>query len=163
MPAHPSGKSGIPAAAAPCLSQQHFCQWAHPKTSAQLCLGGSKASPTAQAAGQAPFLGVHCPLGTPSAFACWLLESWDNPTALLRVWQHRNCCSDRAAVAPGRSPMDSCPFAFCSALSRGPRASPVPTLSGLPVFLLRCILVINPATLNEPTELPAALEVTRTA
>ncbi|RLV93344.1 hypothetical protein DV515_00013470 [Chloebia gouldiae] len=43
------------------------------------------------------------------------------------------------------------------ALSGVPRASLVPTLSDLPIFL-RCILLINPATLNEPT---AALEVTR--
>lgn len=57
--------------------------------------------------------------------------------------------------------MDSCPFAFCRALSQVPYASPVPTLSDLPTFLLKCILVISPATLNEPTELPAALEVTR--
>lgn len=41
------------------------------------------------------------------------------------------------------------------------RASPVPTLSDLPVFLLRCILLISPATLNEPTEHPAVLEAIR--
>lgn len=160
MPAHPSGKSGIPAPAAPCLSQEHFGQWAHPKTSAQACLGGPKTS-TAQAPVQVLFLGVHCHLGTPSAFSCWLLEIWDNPRALLRFWQHLNCCCDRAAMAPVRSSMDSCPFAFYRALSRVPCASPVPTLSNLPIFLLSCMLVINPATLNESTELPAALEVTR--
>lgn len=123
--------------------------------------GGPKTSPTAQAPVQVLFLGVHCHLGTPSAFSCWLLEIWDNPRALLRFWQHLNCCCDRAAMAPVRSSMDSCPFAFYRALSWVPCASPVPTLSNLPIFLLSCMLVINPATLNESTELPAALEVTR--
>lgn len=113
---------------------------------------------------QAPFPGVKFPPGNPR-YICLL--------AVGEVGQAHSSAEFLAARQP--LPQQRCystsevPNTFLSLCllqssvsdTSAQRASPVPTLSDLPVFLLRCILLINPATLNEPTEHPAVLEAIR--
>lgn len=143
MPAHPSGKSELPAPDAPCLSQECFCQWAHPKTSTQACLGVQKLLQQHKLLARLPSWGL-LPPWSPQCICLLVFGELGQSQGTAEVLAAL-CCCDRAAV-------ESNGLLFLFLLQGtlwGTCSSLVPLLSDLPIFLLRCILLINPATLNE--------------